>query len=509
MRTKIFIINSIVSIVEQLVIAVSGFIIPHLLINQYGSELNGLVSSIMQFIGYFKLVEAGLGTASIFALYKPLATGDKETVNRILQTAKKSYQKSGFIFLTGVIVLSFVYPFLVKTTLLNFTSIVMLTFVLGFSGVLDFFVMAKYRVLLSADRKQYILSISSIVYTISYLVITFIMIKIGVSLLIFKTAVLSAVVGRFLILFLYTRTNYKDTFAEKNVEKYIVKQRWPAFIIQILGTTQSAFPIILATIFTSLVDVSIFSIYMLVSNAISGVLGIFMSSITSSFGEVISRGEQGTLKKSYNEFETAFYLIITTLFSVTVIMFYPFIQIYTKDITDIPYASTLLVVLVTSNAYLYNLKVPQGMLVMAAGKFQETISRAIIQTSILIGFGIILGLLYGLPGIIVASILSNLYRVIDLVIYVPKTITQSSPFVMAKKIVISFVIFFTSLVVSSFFTITNISMYRWIGYSAFFTIFIFAISILLYVIFAKKDIMGIFARLINIKRRTNNNENPG
>lgn len=38
----------------------------------YGSETNGLITSLQQFIQYFTLLEAGLSGAAIFALYKPV-----------------------------------------------------------------------------------------------------------------------------------------------------------------------------------------------------------------------------------------------------------------------------------------------------------------------------------------------------------------------------------------------------------------------------------------------------
>ena len=39
----------------------------------YGSDVNGLVSSITQFLGYIALVEGGVGGVIRAALYKPLA----------------------------------------------------------------------------------------------------------------------------------------------------------------------------------------------------------------------------------------------------------------------------------------------------------------------------------------------------------------------------------------------------------------------------------------------------
>ena len=44
---------------------IAGFITPRFMLTAYGSEINGLISSILQFISYFNLVEAGLSSAAV------------------------------------------------------------------------------------------------------------------------------------------------------------------------------------------------------------------------------------------------------------------------------------------------------------------------------------------------------------------------------------------------------------------------------------------------------------
>lgn len=72
-RTKSFLYNTTFSIISQIAIFISGLIVPYIMLQEYGSEINGISISISQIIKYFMLVEAGLANASIFALYEPLA----------------------------------------------------------------------------------------------------------------------------------------------------------------------------------------------------------------------------------------------------------------------------------------------------------------------------------------------------------------------------------------------------------------------------------------------------
>ena len=73
MRTKLAFKNLATSLILQLVLALSGFIIPRFFTELYGSSMNGLVNSISQFIAYLNLVEAGISSSVIVSLYKPLA----------------------------------------------------------------------------------------------------------------------------------------------------------------------------------------------------------------------------------------------------------------------------------------------------------------------------------------------------------------------------------------------------------------------------------------------------
>lgn len=72
-RTKKFFKNAVSTAFFQIVNMLVSFFIPRIMLVIYGSEINGLVSSITQFIVYFNLLEAGLSGAAVWALYEPLA----------------------------------------------------------------------------------------------------------------------------------------------------------------------------------------------------------------------------------------------------------------------------------------------------------------------------------------------------------------------------------------------------------------------------------------------------
>ncbi|MPM22500.1 hypothetical protein SDC9_68955 [bioreactor metagenome] len=169
--------------------------------------------------------------------------------------------------------------------------------------------------------------------------------------------------------------------------------------------------------------VSVYSIYNMIISGLNGILSIFISGLSSSFGDVIARNESGILKQSTEEFEVGYYMILTWAYGCAAALIMPFIRIYTSGITDIDYYYPILGMLFVLNGLLYNIKTPQGMLVISAGMFQETKVQTTIQGVIAIIMGLVLVKPLGLIGIMIGLCLSNLYRDIDLLFFVPKNIT--------------------------------------------------------------------------------------
>ena len=114
MRTKQAFKNALMSLLLQITLALSGIIIPRFFISLYGSPVNGLVSSIKQFITYMGLVEAGIGAAGTVALYRPIADKNVNRINGIVSAARSFYMRSGVLFTILLIAFVIFYPYAVN-----------------------------------------------------------------------------------------------------------------------------------------------------------------------------------------------------------------------------------------------------------------------------------------------------------------------------------------------------------------------------------------------------------
>ena len=424
---------------QKAVMMLAAFIIPRIIITTYGSDINGLVVSVTQFVAYFVLVEAGISGASIYALYKPLADKNRPAINGILAASKRFYIISGYIFLSLVALLAIVYPYIINGNVLPAWKISVIVFALGFSGALDFFTLSKYRVLLTADQRSYVISASQIAYWGLNVLLTYALAKLKCDIALLEVILLSSVFLRSFILWYYAKTHYDYLDYSVPPDYSALKERWNVLYLQILGSIQSSCPIILATVFLQIKEVSVYAVYNMVVSGIDGILSVFTSGLAASFGDVIARRQRGVLKHAYREFEQAYYLLITVVYGASLLLITPFISLYTKGISDADYILPVLGAMCVMNGFLYNLKTPQGMLVISAGMYRQTRWQSTAQGLIALIGGFIGVQIFGLYGIIGGLMLSNIYRDIDLLFFVPKRITRLSHIRTVKHIAAAFV----------------------------------------------------------------------
>ena len=102
-------INVFISAAGQVFIMFLGLLIPRIMIGGYGSDVNGLVSTIGQMFTYVNLLEAGIGQSARNMLYKPIAENDRASVNHVLSLAQNDYNRFTILYIIGVVLLALSY----------------------------------------------------------------------------------------------------------------------------------------------------------------------------------------------------------------------------------------------------------------------------------------------------------------------------------------------------------------------------------------------------------------
>ena len=403
----------------QIVVFISGIILPRFILQAYGSSINGMITSVNQFLTYLGLAEAGVATASVVALYTPLALGRKDEVNSILSAARKFYNRSGVLFLSLTAVLVFIYPFFISGQL-DDSLVRWMIVVLAGSTLVDYFFLGKYRVLLMANQEGYVVALIQSVGTVANMVVSIGLIYAGASVLAVKAVATGVYVLRLFLVKAYAKKKYPDLDFHAQPAEGALKQKNAALFHQVVtiivnNTDTTILTICLGS--RSLLEVSVYGIYMLVVNAVNQLLTSFSNGLTAGFGEVIARREEETLKKSYSDYEYMFFLIFFVVVACMGVLLIPFISVYTIDMKDVQYVRPVIAALFTLLVFLQNVRIPGLTIICAAGHYKETRYQAGLEAAINIVVSLALVWSMGMTGVLLGTVCSYGYRSFEIILY--------------------------------------------------------------------------------------------
>lgn len=445
MRTRQALKNMITSLMLQVVLAVSGIIVPRFFTALYGSPVNGLVSSISQFITYMGLVEAGIGAAGTVALYGPVARNETNEINGIVSAARTFYLRSGMIFVGLVAALVACYPFVVKNEIQDVQFIRIMILVLSFNGIVDYFYLGKYRVLLLADQRGYVISIAQMVGTVAMMVVSILLMELGASALLVKGVTAVVYLLRSMAVAVYVKRHYPLISFHEKPKMSAFSQRWAALLHQVVGMIVNNAAVVLMTLFirtNALVEISVYSVYNMIGYSLVSLMNAISNGLGSGFGQVISQNEKEVLNKSYSSYEFLFFMVIFIAYACMLVLLHPFIKLYSADFADAQvYARWSLVILFSLAGLLQCIRLPGLTIICAAGHYKQTQGRAILEAAInLVASLSLIGSL-GLPGVMIGVCLSYLYRTTDVIIYTAKHFVHGSLGRTFKRLVSNGVVF--------------------------------------------------------------------
>ncbi|MDZ4996986.1 polysaccharide biosynthesis C-terminal domain-containing protein [Clostridium perfringens] len=440
-RTKNAIKIILGSATLQITIVICGLILPRFILEYYGSEVNGLVSSLKQFLTYFTVVSSGISVASYSALYKPILEKDYDKINGILSATAIFFKKSAYIFSIFMMLLAVLYPLLVKSSIPKM-QVIILIFILSSGTLIDYIILSKYRVIANADQKAFVESNIQAQGIVLNTVISIILIKLGFSIISVQLVATIVYLIRAFRLIKYVKKNYPFLNYKKDPDMESIKDRWSAFYYQIAGMIIGNTPIIILTLLCGLNDVSIYSVYNMVFVSLNMIVGIFSSGLAAPFGNIIASGDKYGLNNSYNTYEFLFLFFSFLCYSCALILINPFISIYTNNITTINYLIPFLGVMFVINGISRVIRIPAVTLVEASGKFKDNTNLNIIEAIINVILSVIFTIKFGIIGVLVGASIAALLRSVLYIFYVDKNILRRKSYKLFTVISINFVTMF-------------------------------------------------------------------
>lgn len=415
MRNKLLAKNTVASLIAQITTLICGFILPRLFLQHFGSEVNGLVNSIVQFLSVISFLELGVGAVVESSLYKPLAEKDNQQISKVMVSANKFFQRLAQILFIYVLILMLVYP-LIANQNLGFLYTATLIAAISISSFAQYYFGIANALLLNADQHGYIQYNAQTVTVVLNTAVCAVMISMNGTIQMVKLATSLIYLSRPLALHFYVKRHYQIDWKIKYTEEPI-KQKWNGVAQHIAAVVLDGTDTIVLTVFSTLSNVSIYSVYFLV---IKGVKTLFLSmtnGIQALIGELWAKQELEKLKGFFAWVEWVIHTGTTYVFSCTAALIVPFVQVYTFGINDANYIQPVFAVLLTLANAMHCLRLPYNIMVLAAGHYRQTQKNYIVAAILNILVSILTVKVWGLIGVAIGTLVAMTYQTMWLAVY--------------------------------------------------------------------------------------------
>ena len=496
MGKKTIIKNIFSSLITQSIRLVYGLIIPALIIGHFGSNVNGLISSITQFLAYITLLEGGIGPIIKNALFKPLVNKDKNELANILETTDKFFKIIAYVFLIYILILCFIYPYIVSNQF-DFIFTLSLLIIISISNFFEYFVSIKYKLFLQSDQKNYIIDNINLIGYILNLIVIILLVNLGFNIQIIKLVSAFVYLIKPLLLKKYFK-KYYDIKPNKN-SKYKLEKKWDGLTHHLAATIQSNTDIVILTIFNSLTNVSIYAVYALVTNSLRSIIISLTNGIDAFFGKLMVE-KNNDINQKFNRYSAIFYTLITIILSSALILIIPFVSVYTKGVHDANYIQPIFAYLLIFAEFNFVIRYPYSTIVYAKGHFKETRNFSIIEPIVNIIISVVLVYKFGLIGVAIGTLISTTIRSFGFIIYASKNILnvsiKKSLFLVFLSLVEMLIYFGIHILIGNIF-VKN--YFEWFILALIVFIIVTVVTIIINSLFYIKDLKLIYQKLFRKK----------
>lgn len=415
--------NIVFGLLSQIITLVLGLVIPRLVLVNLGSESNGLLNAITNVLSYMSLLEAGVGTATVQALYKPIAQNDRDSISRIMSATNYFYRRTGTVYFVLMTIIATAFTFFVDTSIPRI-DVFLVAFMAGMSGVISYFFQGKFKILLAAEGKKYV---TTNIGTISHVCISILKIAVllaGGNVVAVQAVYFTINIVQMLVFLIYMQKHYAwvDYRAEPDFEA--TSQKNAVLVHQISNLIFNNTDVLILTIFTSLKEVSVYSMYAMIYGMVKTIAVVMYESYTYALGQTYNTDREHFMKL-FNAYEMLTIMISFSLYCICRAMMNPFLNLYTSGVNDIAYVDRYLPWLFAAFYLLHNGRTSSATLITISQHFEDTKWRSIFESVINVTVSLICVLRFGIYGVVMGTIAALLYRTNDMIIFASKILKRS------------------------------------------------------------------------------------
>lgn len=402
MRTKKTFINLISEVFPLIIISLLGIFKLKIFIQVLGEETLGLYQLFSQIMVYVALVDGGLSSAVLYALYKPNANNDKEKTKEILAGAYKIFNLIGTAIFAIASIVAFAVPFFIKDNSFNYFYVALSFWLFSLSNVVTYF-FVPYRTLYEVKGKKYVVSLATQIGQIVQSILEIVLLLLGwsfISVLIMHSVI--KLLSNLVIYILYKKEFKEYNFAKSKKDTTFSKQIKSLIVHKINGLISYNIDVLIISRMLGLASVAIYSVYNYIINMLRQVLDKIYGSMLAIVGNYLVEDSKRA-KNIFEELNSFVYYIAIIICVPLTFAINSFIHIwYEGEI----YVSTALAIAFSTYLFGFILKIPITTYTNAAGLFKETQKCAIADTIINLSLSLLLVWKFGIAGVVIATTIS-------------------------------------------------------------------------------------------------------
>ena len=372
-----------------------------------GAEFSGLNSLFVSVLGVLNIAELGIDTAIVQSMYKPIAEGDKKRICELLTLYKKSYHIVGAVILGVGLSLVPLIPLLIREELPVSVNIYVLYIMYLLNSVISYFLFAYRESLLYAHQRDDISQMFRTNLLIGKNIVQ------AVVLLIFKQyyAYLAIEIVFTVLTNLWIGKVTQEKYSEYQcVQGYKVKmsddikdQLKGLVLGNVCDRARNSLDSIILSAYLGLTVVAIYNNYYYIYSALYGVMLVVCDAMSASIGNSIVTE---SIEKNYNNLQKFSFLMawIAGWFSICMLCIYqPFMEIWMgKELM----LSDFNMMLFCIYFYAINMNNIRNQYIIGTGIWWKLKYSNIAEAFGNVILNLVLGKLFGITGIIVATIIT-------------------------------------------------------------------------------------------------------
>lgn len=413
-RTSKSLKNAQVALIFYFLQLILGFFSRKAFFNYLGSELLGLNTTASNLLGFLNLAELGVGVAISSFLYKPLYDKDYNKLNKLVSLQGWIYRHVAFFIIIASAIVMFFFPIIFRKSQLSIWYAYLTFGILLFGSLLGYF--CNYRqIVLTADQKgykiqEYIQSTTIIKTIFQILAITFFPYPFFSWLILEFIGTISTTI----ILNHIIRKNYpwlKTHISEgkKYLKEYpeVLKKTGQAFFHRIGGVILGQSSPLIIYAFTNLATVALYGNYILIVGKVSSLLSSVFGSTGAAIGSLVASNDRARIIRVFWElYDSRLCISVITLLC----LFHltnPFITIWLGAEYCLSNTFLLLYIVLSSISMT---RITIDYYIYAYGLFKD-IWAPLVEATLNIGLSILLGYYWGLNGIVVGILISQVVMI--------------------------------------------------------------------------------------------------